>query len=497
MVTSSPYLTERSVDIKWWIKQIKKDFEKKYLPVIQEYLKEPSISATGEGIQETAEMTAKFLANLGAANIQIVPTKGWPVVYGEILKDSKKPTVLFYSMYDVQPVESEKWIVPPFSAAIVEDFEGMGRSIVARGVINTKGPTMAFFQTLQTVINSGKDLPVNFVFVIEGEEELGSLHFPDFVNSYSEKLKQADLVYFPSFSESLNGHIKIVLGCRGIIYFKIWIQGGDWGGPRSRNIHSSLASFVDSPTWKLIDLISKMRASSGKILIPGIYEKVQPISEEDKQMINDLVKKLDLEEFKKMIDVNKLYSDENQKEMSKEQMIVKLFEPCLTVDGIISGYTDEKGSKTVLLSSAFSNMDIKLVPNMEVEDIRNKIRNFIMENAPEAKLEIEEGYKWAKMSPLNPYIKIHIETLRSTNKKIEIWPMGTGSAPFYIFQEKFGIPVLDGGLGHGSRAHSPNEFAFLKSKTGAGGIIDFEISVAKLLTKLGEVGKIKNDRFIQ
>ncbi|MHA2126736.1 MAG: M20/M25/M40 family metallo-hydrolase [Promethearchaeota archaeon] len=479
------------MDTEDWIKQIKKQFEAKHLPEIQDYLRIPSISATGEGIQETAEKTANTLTDLGANNIQIVPTKGWPVVYGELIQDPQKPTVLFYSMYDVQPVEPEKWIVPPFQGSVVENFEGMGRALVARGVINTKGPTMAFFQTVKALVDSGTQPPVNLIFAIEGEEELGSLHFPEFVNSFSEQLKQADLVFFPSFSESLSGRIRIVLGCRGIIYFKIGMRGGDWGGPKSRNIHSSLASFVDSPTWRLVNLISKMRASDGKILIPGIYEKVLPMAEGDLQIMLELARNFDVEEFKEILDVDLFYLNENKEERNIEQILFELFKPCLTIDGIISGYTEEIGSKTVLPCSAFANMDIRLVPDMEVEDTRTKIINFIKANAPEAQLEIEKGYKWAKTSPDHPYIKTHLDLLKSTGKEVQIWPMSTGSAPFYIFQEKFNIPFINGGLGHGSRAHSPNEYAFLESKTGAGGIMDFEISVAKLLSKLGELGKLK------
>ncbi|MFX1324408.1 MAG: M20/M25/M40 family metallo-hydrolase [Promethearchaeota archaeon] len=350
---------------------------------------------------------------------------------------------------------------------------------------------MAFFQTVQTLVDSKKELPVNFLFVIEGEEELGSIHFPNFVRSFTEELKQADVVYFPGFGESLNGRIEIVLGCRGIIYFKLRVKGGEWGGPRSRNIHSSLASFVDSPTWRLINMISKMRAEDGKILIPGIYDKVRAITEEDQDMIHELAENFDIDELKKMIDVNKFYIDEYNNEIEKERLLKELFKPCLTVDGIISGYTEEKGSKTVLPYKAFANMDIRLVPDMEVEDTRTKIINFVKEKDPEIELEIEQGYKWAKMPPNHPYIKAHIELLKSTGKEIQIWPMTTGSAPFYIFQDKFNIVVLEGGLGHGSRAHSPNEFAFLESKTSAGGILDFEVSVARLLTKLGEIGKIK------
>jgi acetylornithine deacetylase/succinyl-diaminopimelate desuccinylase-like protein len=457
----------------WWINQIKNNFNTQHLPAIQEYLRIPSISATGEGIQ-------------------IVPTEGWPVVYGELISDPQKPTVIFYSMYDVQPVEPEKWQVPPFDGKIVEDFEGMGRALVSRGVINTKGPTMAFFQTIRTIVDAGRDLPVNIIFVIEGEEELGSIHFPDFVDKFAEHLTTADVVYFPSFSETLDAQIGLWLRVRGIIYFKVWVQGGSWGGPQSRNIHSALGSLVSSPTWKLIHLISKMRAPNGDILIPGIYDNVRPISEEDMEIIKESAQHIEIDVLKKSFDVHTfLKSEVTSVELSKEELVQKFLTPCLTVDGIISGYAEEEGTKTVLPYKAFANMDIRLVPDMEVEDIRNKIASFIKSNAPEAQFDIETGYKWAKMSPSHPYVKGQIELYRETGKKMLIWPSGGGSAPFYIFQDKLNLPFILGGLGHGTRAHSPNEYAFLESKTGAGGIMDFEISVARLLSKIGEIGKVK------
>ncbi|MFX0115663.1 MAG: M20/M25/M40 family metallo-hydrolase [Candidatus Hodarchaeota archaeon] len=476
----------------WWAGKIRQDFEIKHLPAIQEYLRQPSISATGEGMQETAEATAAALDRLGATNVQIAPTKGWPVVYGELIDDPDKLTVLFYSMYDVQPVEPEKWIVPPFEGAIVEDFEGMGRALVARGVINTKGPTMAFFQALQTLVDAGKELPVNFLFAIEGEEELGSRHFPDFVESFKSELSQGDVAYFPFFAETVNGRLSLELGCRGIIYFKIKITGGDWGGPKTRNIHSSYASFIDSPTWRLIQLISKMRDIDGQILIPGIYENVKQASAEDERVLDSLTNDIDVDEFKIMHDVNRFICDKDGNEVTGKALWEKLYSPCLTIDGIVSGYVEEQGSKTVLPCSAFANMDIRLVPDMTVEDTRAKIKTFIQKEAPEAELEMEEGYSWAKMSPSHPYVKALVDILTSKpEKEYEIWPMLPGSAPFFIFQEKFDMPFLLGGWGHGARSHSPNEYAFLESKTGAGGIMDFEISVARLLIKLAGIGKLK------
>ncbi|MHA2271315.1 MAG: M20/M25/M40 family metallo-hydrolase [Candidatus Hodarchaeales archaeon] len=474
----------------WWVKQIKQDFESKHLPAIQEYLRIPSISATGEGMQETAEATAAALDQLGATDVQIAPTNGWPVVYGELIDDPEKLTVLFYSMYDVQPVEPEKWMVPPFNAEIAENFEGMGQALVARGVVNTKGPTMAFFQALQAVKRTGKDFPVNVIFAIEGEEELGSRHFPDFVESFKPSLSQADVAYFPFFSETVSGRVSIYLGCRGIIYFKIKITGGDWGGPRSRNIHSSLASTVDSPTWRLVALLSKMRARDGRILIPGIYDKVKPLSKEDEQLLDALVRDFDPDESKAMNDVHRFINDDAGNELTGKELLEKLYSPCLTIDGIISGFTEEEGTKTVLPHYAYANMDIRLAPDMTVEDTRAKLRDYIQREAPEAELEMELGYRWSKMSPSHPYVKAHMEIL-TAGKQSVTWPMLSGSAPFYIFQEKFNMPFIVGGLGHGARVHSPNEYAFLNSNTGAGGIIDFELSVAKMLTKLAEVGKLK------
>lgn len=476
----------------WWIDQIKNNFSTRHLPAIQEYLRIPSISATGEGIEETAEATAKSIERLGAEDVQIVPTEGWPVVYGELISNPQKPTIIFYSMYDVQPVEPDKWQVPPFEGGIVEDFEGMGRALVSRGVINTKGPTMAFIQTLQTMVDAGSELPVNLIFAIEGEEELASVHFPSFVNRFKEQLAKADLVYFPIFSETVDGRIEKALGVRGVLYFKVWVQGGTWGGPQSRNVHSSLTSWIDSPTWKLVNLISKMRAPDGKILIPGVYDNVRSISEEDQDIINENAKNIDMDVLKQSLDVHTLLTSEvTGNELSKEELAQKFLTPCLTIDGIVSGYTEERGTKTVLPYKAFANMDIRLVPDMEIEDIRSKITSFIQNNAPEAQFDMEAGYRWAKMSPSHPYVKAQLELFRATEKPMIIYPIGGGSAPFYIFQEKFDLPIIWGGLGHGSRAHSPNEYAFLDSTTGAGGIMDFEISVARLLSKLGAIGKVK------
>jgi acetylornithine deacetylase/succinyl-diaminopimelate desuccinylase-like protein len=233
-----------------------------------------------------------------------------------------------------------------------------------------------------------------------------------------------------------------------------------------------------------------MRARDGRILIPGIYDKVKSLSKEDKQLLEALARDLDPAEWKSMNDVHRFFNDSAGNELTGKELMERLYSPCLTIDGLISGFTEEEGTKTVLPHYAYANMDIRLAPGMTVEDTRAKLQNFIQTEAPEAELEMELGYRWSKMSPSHPYVKAHVEVL-TAGKESVTWPMLSGSAPFYIFQEKFDMPFIVGGLGHGARVHSPNEYAFLNSNTGAGGIIDFELSVAKILTKLAEVGKLK------
>ncbi|MFX0095436.1 MAG: hypothetical protein ACFFBD_27115, partial [Candidatus Hodarchaeota archaeon] len=247
------------------IKRIEEDFTPKHLLEIQKFLRQPSVSATGEGIRETAGILVKKIEDLGGVNVHQAETMGeefgHPQVYGEIWSDKSKPTVLFYSMYDVQPVYPEKWIlndqkIDPFGAEIYEFewFPGFsGKCLINRGVTNQKGPTMAAFNVFGSFLKEEGELPVNVIFVIEGEEELGSPHMRKFITEYAEKLKQSSALFFPMFFETFDGSIRFYLGTRGVIEAKLWCRGGEWGGPVGRNLHSSYSGLVQNPIFKLLE----------------------------------------------------------------------------------------------------------------------------------------------------------------------------------------------------------------------------------------------------
>ena len=451
---------------------------KRHLEVIQSYLRQPSISADGTGMDETARLTVEAIKSLGASDVHLAETSGYPVAYGELITDPSKRTVLVYSMYDVQPVEPEKWVVDPFGGEIME-FEDMGRCLVCRGIVNTKGPLMAFFNAIRTIIEEERELPVNLIFAIEGEEELGSPHLPEFVQEYAEKLRRADVVYFPGFSEDRTGKVRMSLGVKGILYLKLRSRGGSWGGPRGRHIHSSNHSWVESPVWKLVWALFEMRGADGRIRIPGFYDDIAQPSEEDEKLIQRLLRTFDENTIKKELDVERFTKNRTGEGLLREY----LYSTTLNIDGLEAGYTGP-GTKTILPCEARGYLDVRLVPNQEPRKQLKLLTDFISKRFPMIKIEVCDMYPSAKTSIREPGVQALIRTYRSFGKEPEIWPIAAGSAPFYLFTRNLGLPFVIGGLGHGSRAHSPNEYAVVDGPVG--GIRQYEKSVVTFLYELSK-----------
>src|SRR5579872_5226604 len=239
---------------------------------VRAFVRQPSISGEGVGMQEMAEMMRDTITRLGG-NAEIVPTPGWPVVYGALAAGRAK-TLLLCGMYDVQPVEGEEWMVPPFAGQAVTLPE-FGPSIVARGVYNTKGPLAGMFNVIEAIRQADGRLPVNVKFVIEGEEELGSRNLPGFINAYRDKLK-ADATYFAFYCQERHGKPVLWLGVKGIQYFEVTCRGGAWGGPRTRGVHGSNAVWIGNPAWRLVRALATMMTDDEQIQVAGFRDDVVP-----------------------------------------------------------------------------------------------------------------------------------------------------------------------------------------------------------------------------
>ena len=255
------------------------DHVDEHLAALQRWLRQPSISAQDVGIDDMAQMLVDDFRDLGFAEAELVPTDGHPGVWGYYDAGAEK-TLMVYMMYDVQPVNPDDWRSPPFAAELVE--HSAGTALMARGATNQKGPQRAFLNALEAIIAVDGELPVNLMITAEGEEELGSPHYPQIVDRYEERLRTADGVIFPMNQQAPNGAMNIFLGVKGIVYWELEARGGEWGGPVTSEIHGSYKAVLDSPVWRLIQVLSLMTTPDGNTaLVPGFYDGIRPPTETD------------------------------------------------------------------------------------------------------------------------------------------------------------------------------------------------------------------------
>jgi acetylornithine deacetylase/succinyl-diaminopimelate desuccinylase-like protein len=439
-------------------------------------VRQPSISADGTGMAETAKMVADLIREAGG-EAEVVPTPGYPVVYGELHVGAPQ-TLLVYGMYDVQPVLGETWDVSdPFGGETL-DLPGLGPCLVNRGVFNSKGPLAGVFNALDGFRSAGMPYPVNLKFMVEGEEELGSRNLPGFVRAYKDRL-QADAAFFGFYAQDLKGKVIMYLGVKGIMFMELVARGGDWGGPTSRGIHGSDAVWFHSPTWVLVHALAGMFTPDQKhVLIDGFYDDIASPSAEDEELLARLAETFTPDTQLLENDIHKF-----KYELSGVDLLRKyLYQPSLNIDGIISGHTAE-GTKTLLPHEARAKVDIRMVPNMRPERTVQLVRDHLARHGYADKIEVlvEDAYPPAKTRLAgNRATEALVKTYRDLGFEPEIWPHLGGSAPFYLFTEVLNIPTVMGGLGHGGRAHSPNEYATLD------GMVQYEKSVASFLVNLGQ-----------
>lgn len=444
---------------------------------VKRLVRQPSISADGTGMAEMAAMLADLIREAGG-EAEIVATPGYPVVYGEINVGAPK-TLLVYGMYDVQPVVGEKWSTSDPFAGEVLDLPNLGPCLVNRGIDNSKGPIAHFFNVLRSFRAVGERYPVNLKFMLEGEEELGSRNLSGFVEAYKDRLR-ADYAFFPSYGQDQNGKVVMHLGYKGIMFLELIARGGDWGGPTTRGIHGAWAIWFHSPAWILLHALTSMMSPDQKhILVDGFYDDVAPPSPEDAALLEELLKTFTPETALEINDVKRFKYDLTGIPLMQKY----LYLPNINICGIESGHMAE-GTKTLLPHEARAKVDIRMVPNMRPEKVIRLVKDHLARNGYADKIEVRvnQGYPPSKLGlGNNPAAQALVKTYRDLGYEPEIWPHLLGSAPGYLFTEVLKIPMADGGLGHGGRAHSPNEYATL------GGMRLNEKSIATFLMNLAAI----------
>lgn len=461
----SARLKIKSASLKKVHTAINQDFDQ-HIAKCRAFLKLKSVSATGEGIRETAERIKEILSNLGA-EVSLWGNPSFPIIYGRLNAGAEK-TLIIYGMYDVQPAEERNWISPPFEAEI-HNVKGVGPCVIARGACNSKGVLCGLFNVLET-IKATDTFPVNLVFTIEGEEEVGSPQFETFIRTHQDELQGFGVVDF-DFLQDLNGKVAMLLGLKGIVCMDLVCRGGQSGGPIGTSLHGADSAWIASPVWRLIHALGSLTDRKENIKIPGLNEAVAPPSKKDLKLLKNLAKTFDETAFLKEMKSLCFKYDRSGIELLKKG----LYSPIININGFKAGYTGS-GTKTVLPRKATAKIDIRFGPNLEPEQVVDYLKtHFADQGYADIEIIVRDAYAWAKTDFSERIVQKMLHAYRLHGVEPEVWPMSTSAAPHFAFQRILDMPVVCGGLGHGGRAHVSNEYMSVA------GLKDFEKFATTLL----------------
>lgn len=415
------------------------DHSEIFLSRLLDYLRHPSISAYGEGIAEVAEYMAGVISQMGLA-VQILPTSGWPMVVGEYHVGADAPTVLLYGHYDVQPPDPlEEWISPPFEPAIRN-----GR-IYARGVADNKAQHFAQLMAVESLLACNGTLPCNVKVLLEGEEEVGSPHMPEFVRAHRDKLL-ADLMIVSDGPVHENGQSTISFGVRGVLDLELRARGAN------RDLHSGhWGGIAPNPLWTLVHLLATMKNEQGEITIDGFYENVQPLTAMEWEALASLP--INVDEVKQSLDLP--YLDEPRERSFFERQAAW---PTLTINGIHGGYGGP-GSKTVLPHEAVAKCDIRLVEAQTAQEILAKVKAHVQRHAPDVTVTSHGGMDPSKTPLDSPYTEPLRQAITVAQGAAPLLvPAKGASLPNYVFTKILGMPVFGVPYANPDEAnHAPNE----------------------------------------
>lgn len=423
----------------------------RFLDELLEMLRIPSVSADPKykaDVARNAEVVAESLRSSGCEKVEIYPTAGHPIVYGEHVFDASLPTVLVYGHYDVQPADPlELWESPPFEPVIKKTDVHPEGAIFARGSCDDKGQMFMHVKAFEAMIRTN-ELACNVKFMIEGEEEIGSSNLGTFCNTYKDMLA-CDVVLISDTSVIANDIPSITVGLRGLSYVEVEVTGPN------KDLHSGVyGGAVGNPANILCDMIASLKDDNKQITIPGFYDDVVIVSAEERAAMNKAP--FNRDEYMKGLGVQDTQGEKGYTIL--EQTSIR---PTLEVNGIWGGYIGE-GAKTVLPSKAFAKISMRLVPNQKSDVITKLFKDYFESIAPPSvKVEVRphHGGEAAVTPSDTPEYKAAAKAMLETYGKEPIPVRGGGSIPIVaLFEKVLNVKTVLMGFGLDSDdIHSPNE----------------------------------------
>jgi acetylornithine deacetylase/succinyl-diaminopimelate desuccinylase-like protein len=411
---------------------------------LQKLIRQPSVSAKNLGLEKSARLVATVMKKSGIkTQILRIGKSVPPVVYGEITsKKNPKKTILFYNHYDVQPEEPiELWDEKPFSGKI------KGNKIYGRGSADDKGELITRIKAVEAFLRTTDDVPCNIKFLVEGEEEIGSMHVEDYLRRYQKKLCCDAVIWEFGYVDEKNRPI-ISLGMKGLLYVELSVRGSN------RDSHSSLAVLIENPAWRLVEALKTLRDRNGRILVKDWYKEVDNFTREELGVIAS--EPFDEKSFKKEYGVKRFV--DNKKGIEIRKAIVG--DPTCNIAGFSSGW-EGPGAKTVLPSKAVVKIDFRLVPKMDPKKQLTRLKRHLKEKGfGDVQVRMIHGEAASRTKISDPFVEIVKKAADESFGKSIVSVSSAGTGPMYSFSKILKAPCISVGSTYVySRIHSPNEFA--------------------------------------
>ncbi len=414
---------------------------------LQALIRQQSVSAKKTGLIECANLVASMMQRSGInsevlyLDDQNVP----PIVYGEVRsKSNPSKTLMFYNHYDVQPEDPiELWDDDPFSGKVE------GNKVLGRGSADDKGELITRIKAVEYYLKATGDVPCNVKFIVEGEEEIGSVHVEQYLKKYSKKLACDGVIWEFGYVDAKERPV-VSLGMKGLLYVELLATGP------VRDAHSSLAVLIENPAWHIVQALATLRDRKGKILIKDWYKEVRPFTRQELAAISK--EPFDVQEFKKEYGIKKFVNNATGTEVKKALVGM----PTCNIAGFDSGYSGE-GAKTVLPSKARVKLDFRLVPGMIPEKQLVRLKKHLKDRGFS---DIEVRFIHAEAAARTPlsdsFVKVVQDAAEEAFGSSVLSVSAAGTGPMYSFVKILDAPCISIGSTYMfARIHSPNEFARL------------------------------------
>ena len=424
------------------------------------WIRQATIAAEQRGLEEGCSQMMGLLEDAGCQHVERMPTDGVPGVFATLDAGAKR-TIGVYLMYDVKQVNPDEWSAPPWEAQFV-DMPGFGKVVMGRAAVNQKGPQSALLAALHAIRAAGRKPPVNLVFVAEGEEEIGSPHFAQVVHAPQTlaALRKAEGVMMPAAAQSADGNITLNLGAKGIVELELVTSGERWGRGPAKTVHSSMRAMLDSPSFHLVQALNSLVTASGDPAIDGFGARARPLTAAEQALVDTAAARLDEAAYKRTYSIERFARDADFRQ-ALEDLVSR---PTVNIEGLVGGYTGT-GGMTILPHRAAAKLDLRLVPDMTFDDAIAKLKSHLAKHGfGDIEVHVTGGYDPTSTPADTRLVEAQIGVYRNAGIEPLLWPRSAGSWPGYIFTgAPLSLPAGHFGLGHGARAHAPDEYYLIES----------------------------------